>query len=69
MEIEEKENEIRKLKLKVREGEDDLSVQVRSPEVDNYKINSLKMDLQMMESQYQQAETDKNRYYNKTIEL
>ena len=41
----------------------------RAPEIDNYKINGLKMDLEMMESQYNQAEADKNRYYNRTIEM
>ena len=40
---------------------------IKSPEIDNYKINGLKMDLEMLESQYQQVESDKNRYYNRTI--
>lgn len=65
MEVDEKNNEIKRLRLK---SEEAINIApIKAPEIDSYKINTLKMDIEMLESQYQQAEADKNRYYNRTI--
>lgn len=45
MELEEKEAEMRRIKLRAKDNEEDANIGMKSPEIDNYKINGLKMEL------------------------
>lgn len=66
LEIEEKNNEIRRLRIRSEEAS---SITPRVDISETMKISSLKIEVESLNNQIELLEKDKQRYYNKTIEM